>query len=397
MADHTLQHGKIHIPDGEYLERVKKCAAILQRDKLDAIIVNGNEADYANPRYFSGYWPLFERAGVAIGANGEAALLVGPESAEFGADRSRLEKVFVLKAYREGADPSYPELHADEFPDVFRSLGITGTKLRIGVASFLDTSVTIYNAIREAFPDAELVEAGYIMTELRQIKSENELACLREGYRIAQLATDAVIAEIHPGMTELQAVGIAERCVYENGAEYEGLPMYVFSEASTRHCISRSSYHPFQKGDIVQLNLSAKVDGYSAAIGYPICLGKLEGERKKIVEFGHIAHNWTVDQVKAGVISGDIAKKFYQFYVDNGFKENFAYGPLHSTGLIEVEAPWCETISTYPLAPNMTYQVDTFITTKTFGVRWEKGIVVTEKGCDILSPELPEFCPELLF
>ncbi len=388
---------RVCIPDAEYLERVEKCAAILRRENLDALIVNGNEADYANPRYFSGYWPLFERAGVVIAANGDAALLVGPESAEFGADRNKLKKLFVLKAYREGADPSYPELHADEFPDVFNSLGVGTGKVRIGVASFLDTSVTIYNAIRDAFPEAELVEAGYIMTELRQIKSENELACLREGYRIAQLATDAVIAEIRPGMTELQAVGIAERCVYENGAEYEGLPMYVFSEASTRHCISRSSYREFQKGDIVQLNLSAKIDGYSAAIGYPICLGRLEGRRREIVEFGHKAHDWTVANVKAGKISGDLAKEFYQYYVDNGFKENFAYGPLHSTGLIEVEAPWCETISTYPFAENMTYQADTFIATDTFGVRWEKGIVVTKDGCDILSPELPAYCPELEF
>ncbi|MBQ0146288.1 MAG: aminopeptidase P family protein, partial [Lachnospiraceae bacterium] len=226
--------GRICIPDAEYKERVKKAAAILQRDGFDAMIVNGNEADYANPRYFSGFWPLFERAGVAISASGDAALLVGPESAIFGADRNKLDKIFVLKAYREGADPSYPELKADEFPDVFKALGITGKKLRIAVASLLDTSVVIYNAIKEAFPEAEIVDAGYIMTELRQIKSENELACLREGYRIAQLATDAVIAEIKPGMTELQAVGIAQRCVYENGAEYEGLPMYVFSEASTR-------------------------------------------------------------------------------------------------------------------------------------------------------------------
>ena len=51
----------------------------------------------------------------------------------------------------------------------------------------------------------------------------------------------------------------------------------------------------------------------------------------------------------------------------------------------------------YPLQPNMTYQADTFISCPTFGVRWEKGLVVTESGCDILSPEIPEVCPELLF
>ena len=198
-------------------------------------------------------------------------------------------------------------------------------------------------------------------------------------------------------MTELQAVGIAQRVVYENGAEYEGLPMYVFSEASTRHAISRSSYWEFQKNDIVQLNLSAKIDGYSASIGYPVCLGKLEGERRDIVQFCRDAHAWSVDQVKAGVEAADIAKRFYQLYVDNGYAKNYVYGPLHGTGLIEVEAPWCETSSQYALQTNMTYQVDTFIATDTFGVRWEKGIAVKESGAEILSPEIPELCPELYF
>lgn len=383
-----LEHGKVYIPDAEYKERVKRAAKILVREGLDALIVNSNEADHANARYFSGFWPLFERCGVAISAAGDAALMVGPESAIFGADRSRLDKIFVLKEYRESADPAYPELVPDTYQDVFNALGIKGKKLRIGVASYLDTSVIIMEGIKNAFPEAEIVRADHIMVEMRQIKSVNELACLREGYRIAELATQQVIKEIKPGMTELQMVGVAQRAIYENGAEYEGLPMYVFSEASTRHAISRSGYRKFQKGDIVQLNLSANVDGYCAAIGYPIVLGKLEGKRRDVVLFGLEAHRWSVDQIKAGVEASDIAKGFYDFYVNNGYKDNFVYGPLHGTGMIEVEAPWCETSSNYKLQPNMTFQVDTYISTDTFGVRWEKGIAVTETGCDILSPEI---------
>lgn len=382
------EHGKAYIPDSEYKDRVKNAAAILQREGLDALIVNSNEADYANARYFSGFWPVFERAGVVISPEGDAALLVGPESREFGIDNSRLDKTFVLKEYREGADPSYPELKADTFQDVFHSLGIHGKKLKIGVASYLDTSVVIMDGIKESFPEAEIVRADHIMVELRSVKSENELNCLREGYRIAELAMQQVIKEIRPGMTELQMVGVAQRVIYENGAEYEGLPMYVFSEASTRHAISRSSYRKFQKGDIVQLNLSARIDGYSAAIGYPVVLGKLEGRRRDVVLFGLKAHQWTQAQVKAGVPASRIAADFYQYYVDNGYKDNFVYGPLHGTGMIEVEAPWVETSSDYELKPNMTYQIDTFISADTFGVRWEKGIVVTETGCDLLSPEI---------
>ena len=381
-------HGKIFIPDHEYKERVARAAKILQREKLDVMIVNSNEADYANARYFSGFWPLFERSGVAISASGDAALMVGPESREFAADRYRLEKIFVLKEYRESADPAYPELKADTYQDVFHAIGVNEKKLRIGVASYLDTSVIIMDGIKAAFPEAEIVRADHIMVELRSIKSVNEINCLREGYRIAELATQQVIKEIQPGMTELQMVGVAERVVYEQGAEYEGLPMYVFSEASTRHAISRSSYREFQKGDIVQLNLSAKIDGYSAAIGYPIVLGKLEGKRRDVVMFGLEAHKWTQQQVKSGVPASQIAENFYKYYVDNGYKDNFVYGPLHGTGMIEVEAPWVETTSDYALKPNMTFQIDTFISTDTFGVRWEKGIAVTEDGCDVLSPEI---------
>ena len=381
-------HGDICIPKHEYKERATRAGQILRREGLDALIVNGNEADYANTRYFSGFWPLFERCGVAINPDGEAALMVGPESKEFGSDRCKLDKVFVLKAYRESADPAYPELQADTFGDVFDSLGIKGKKLRIGVGSYLDTSVVIMNEIKEAFPEAEIVRADHIMVELRSIKSENEIACLKEGYRIAELASQQVIKEIKPGMTELQMVGVAQRVIYEEGAEYEGLPMYVFSEASTRHAISRSSYRQFQKGDIVQLNLSAKIDGYSAAIGYPVSLGKLEGKRKDIVMFGLEAHNWTQEKLKAGVAAADVARDFYKFYKDNGYEDNFVYGPLHGTGLIEVEAPWVETSSNYNFKPNMTFQIDTFISTDTFGVRWEKGIAIKDNGVEVLSPQI---------
>jgi len=175
-------------------------------------------------------------------------------------------------------------------------------------------------------------------------------------------------------MTELQMVGVAQRVIYENGAEYEGLPMYVFSEASTRHAISRSSYRKFERGDIVQLNLSAKIDGYSASIGYPVILGKLTGKRREIVLFGLEAHNWTQGRLRAGVIAADVAKDFYKFFLNKGYKDNFVYGPMHGTGLIEVEAPWVETTSNYTFKPNMTFQIDTFISTDTFGVRWEKGV-----------------------
>ena len=235
----------VKIPDWEYQERIKKAAKLVEEKGLDVLVVNSNEADFANVRYFSAFWPLFERAGVAISAAGDAALMVGPESNVFAADFGKIEKQFVLKVYRESADPSYPELQADTYSDVFKAIGVTGKNLRIGVASFLDTSVVMMDGLKESFPEAEIVRADEIMVTLRSIKSENEIACMKEGFRIVELATQEVIEKIKPGVTECQMIGTAQKVIYENGAEYEGLPMYIFSEKSTSHAISRSS--PFKE------------------------------------------------------------------------------------------------------------------------------------------------------
>ena len=378
---------RICIPDYEYKERIKKAAELVRKKGLDVMVVCSTESDYANARYFSGFWPLFERAGVAISARGDAALMVGPESAIFAKDFGKIDKIFVLKEFRESADPAYPELHADTFSDVFKAIGVTGENIKIGLGSYVECTLPIFEGLKNSFPKAEIVKCNDIMVNLRKIKSTNELACIREGFRIIELATDEVIKALRPGVTELEMVGVAQKVIYENGAEYEGLPMYVFSEASTRHAISRSSYRKIEKGDIVQLNLSAKIDGYSPAIGLPVIMGKLEGERR-IVDFCLKAHDWTVDRIKAGVMASDIAKDFYKLYEENGMKENFVYGPCHGTGMIEVEAPWMETISDYPLEENMTFQVDTFISGPTFGCRWEKGIAVTKDGCESMTDYL---------
>ena len=386
---------RVCIPDWEYQERIKKAAKLIAERGLDVMVVASTESDYANARYFSGFWPLFERAGVAISASGDAALLVGPESAVFGKDFGKLEKVFVLKEFRESADPSYPELVPSTFNEVFKAIGVTGENIKIGLGSYVECTLPIYEGLKDSFPKAEIVRCNDIMVQLRQIKSENELACIKEGFRIIELATDEVIRCLKPGVTELQMVGVAQRVIYENGAEYEGLPMYVFSEESTRHAISRSRYREIKKGDIVQLNLSAKIDGYSPSIGLPVVMGKLEGERREIVDFCRKMHEWTEAQLKAGVYADDVAKRFLQMYKDAGYEKNYVYGPCHGTGMIEVEAPWMETSTHYPLQENMTFQIDTFISGPTFGCRWEKGVAIKKDGCESYTDYLKKGIIEL--
>lgn len=218
---------RICIPDQEYRERIAKAAKLIRAKGLDVMVVCSTESDYANARYFSGFWPLFERAGVAISASGDAALMVGPESAIYAKDFAKIDKIFVLKEFRESADPEYPEIKAANFRDVFKSIGVSSENIKIGLGSYVECTLPIYEGLKDSYPKAEIVKCNDIMVDLRKIKSANELACIKEGFRIIELATDEVIRKLRPGVTELEMVGVAEKVIYENGAEYEGLPMYV--------------------------------------------------------------------------------------------------------------------------------------------------------------------------
>lgn len=181
---------RICIPDGEYRERIARAAKLIRGKGLDVMVVCSTESDYANARYFSGFWPLFERAGVAISASGDVALMVGPESAIYAKDFAKIDKIFVLKEFRESADPEYPEIKAANFRDVFKSIGVSSENIKIGLGSYVECTLPIYEGLKDSYPKAELVKCNDIMVDLRKIKSVNELACIKEGFRIIELATD---------------------------------------------------------------------------------------------------------------------------------------------------------------------------------------------------------------
>lgn len=378
---------RICIPPQEYLQRIEKAAKLIGESGLDVLIANSNEADFANVRYFSGFWPLFEVGGVAIAPSGQAALMVGPESEEFAQGWSPITNIHRMREYRESADPQFPGGGFHRFPDVFESIGVTNPK-KIGIAGWLVTSVDLYQSIKAAFPEAEIVKSDDLVTQLRQIKSESEIACLKEAFRISECAVDAVLSKIKPGMTELQVVGIAQQAIYENGGEYEAHALYLFGGKNTNNAISRPRYNRIEAGKIIQLNLGARVDGYSPSIGIPFCIGKLNPYQRERVQFGLDAHFKTRQWLKAGVIAGDVAKQYEAYFAENGYAENFLYGPCHGLGLLEVEKPWIETTSTYPLQTNMTFQVDTFVRDREFGLRWETGAAITDDGIDLLSDKV---------
>jgi Xaa-Pro aminopeptidase len=381
------------IPDTEFQQRVARIQGELARRNLDALIVFANEAEPHNVRYLADYWPAFESAGVLVPVEGEAILLIGPESLTYARSRSRLPKIRRLLAYRESAEPEYPGVELPSFADLLAEACPRGVR-RLGMAGMAITPVPVYEGLRAALAawGGESVRADDILTGLRWIKSENEIACMREAFRISAIALNAILEEIKPGMTELQVCGIAQREIYAHGGEYEGHPLYVLSGTHSSHAIGRPTHQPLQRGQVIQLDIGARVAGYSSSIGRAISLGPVPGEVRAMMQVALDTEKVTIELVRGGVPASQIAAQTVAYVESQGFGHALLYGPCHGIGLMECEYPWMETSSTYALQENMTFQVDSFLHTDTYGVRFEDGVRVTRDGAE----EFPTCRQELI-
>jgi Xaa-Pro aminopeptidase len=373
------------IPESEFKARIRRFQKNIRAAGLDAVLVHGNESDFANVRYLSEYWPTFEAGGVFVPGEGTPVLLIGPESEAYAKGRSHIKAIEKMIEYRESAEPEYPGIPVASYQDVVKRAMPNGTLRRLGLAGCAILTLPVYTRLQSDLPGVELVKADETLLNLRIIKSDNEIALMKKAYAISEKAIDVILGEIKPGMTELQVIGIAQREIYKNGGEYEGHALYCFSGLATKNAISRPTHKKIRKGEVIQLNIGARVGGYSSSVGVPFSIGPLPAAKKRLVEFGLEAHLKTISLIKAGKPAADVVKEYEAWVNERGFGKYMLYGPCHGIGMMEVERPWMESTSNYKLQPNMTFQVDTFFYAEDFGLRWENGVRVTKTGVDRLS------------
>ncbi len=378
------------IPTQEFYDRLKKFQSNIRVAGLDACLVHASESDMANVRYLSEYWPTFEAAAIFVPAEGESVLLVGPESDQYAAQRSVFTNIEKMIEYRESAEPECPGMAFASFKDIAAKYSPNGKIKKLGIVGWSITPLPVYMSLKEQLPEVELVKADATFLPLRFVKSENELDCMRKAYAISELAIEAIINEIKPGMTELQVIGIAQREIYKHGGEYEGHALYCFCGQSTNNAISRPTHNKIVKNEVIQLNIGARVSGYSSSIGLPISIGPLPKRKKDLVDFGLEAHFKTIEMLSAGIPAGAVVKDYEAWVKSRGFEKYMLYGPCHSIGMMEVEQPWMESTSDYELQKNMTFQVDTFFYDHDFGLRWENGVIIKEGGVEKLSSKFME-------
>ena len=380
----------IRIPDSEFRQRVEKVQAIMAQEGFDILLSYGNEAEPQFVRYFSDYWPSFETAGVLIPKTGKPLLLIGPESFTYASDRSRIPDIRLLKAFRESSEPEYPGKPLDTFTTVFHECLGDAPIHRIGVAGLPLLTVGIYQALQESlqeYGNVTVEKADHVVSAIRMIKTENELACMRKAAEITRKTMDYVIENIHVGMTESQVVGLALGKMHELGAERESYPLWVLTGTGSDQAISRPRHKVIQPGDMTFLQIGARYEGYASTIGRPVVFGKATDAQKRLIEAGYTIQEDMLSFVKAGIPARDVAIRHKELVKKLGLEDHYLYGPFHGNGLMEGEAPWIETDSTDLLQENMTFCSDVFLgshETK-IGLRIEDVIRITADGCENLT------------
>lgn len=381
------------IPRKEFEQRVKRIQQELVKRDLDVYLVHASESEFANVYYLSNYWVMWESAGVLIPQEGDPILLVGPESEQFAKSSSVVKKIRQLFEYKETSEPAYPGFDLPSFKDVLDEV-MGGKKIkRFGLGDYQIMTLPVYDSLKEALDkDVEIIRAEDIISKLRTIKSENEIAMMRKACKINEKMLDEVLGKIKPGMTEHNVHGMIVNSILQKGATGEGMPSYVMGGKNTRNAICRPTHREIKKNELIQIDAGARYGGYASSIGRVFYFGKMPPYMKKVVQFGLDAHLQTYEWIREGVTAREVAEKYYKYFVDNGFEKNFLYGPCHGCGIIEVEKPWMETNeeSNYLLEENMTFNCDTFNITPEFGLRWEDGFRVTKNGVEQFSDKWQE-------
>jgi Xaa-Pro aminopeptidase len=344
------------------MSRADRLAERLAVRELDALVVT----NLFNVRYLTGF----------TGSNGVA--IVGPELRDFITDFRYVEQV---KREVEGFERIRGR--QDLVADVAERLE--------GRVGFEDQHMTVRAHKRLAGlvgEGVELVPAGGIVEELRAVKSEDELARIREAAKLADEILEYVRERGLVGRTE-RAVAIDLECeMRERGAEEPSFPSIVAAGPNGALPHAHPGDTRIGPGQLVVVDLGAKLDGYCSDCTRTFATGELSDEATEVYELVERAQRETLAAIRAGALCREVDGVARSIIESAGHGEHFGHGVGHGVGIEVHEAPRLS-----QLAPEdarleagnvVTVEPGVYLPGE-LGVRIEDLVTVTEDGCEILS------------
>ena len=293
---------------------------------LDAVVVCGNEyTGYeGSVRYASGFRILHRYAYVLVPLEDEPSI-VFPREARWVGDHAETwieDKVFA---------PHPGEWLADRARDRgFRRIGVYG----------LDFIMAVRDHVALAAGPAEVVnwDAGFDLA--RAVKSEEELASVRESCRINEAGVWAVLDAFEPGKTEAELMGEAERIFTEagcyrttmdmvlTGPDGSAWPEFKFPDAT----------RPIDRDDLVLFGLEiAGPGGHWVEFSRPFCAGQPSKETLSGMDAYLEYYEAAKQTMRGGATAHDVHRAVSKGFTERGFTLGHVTG--HSIGMTMIEHP----------------------------------------------------------
>ncbi len=240
-----------------------------------------------------------------------------------------------------------------------------------------------YSAYKETLKEIEFLPYGEELNALRMIKTPEELENIKMAEHIGDIAFKQILADIRPGVTELEIAAKLEYIMKTNGAEGLSFDPIVASGINSSMPHAVPGRKKIENGDFVTMDFGCIYNGYCSDMTRTVVVGKANEKQKEIYNTVLKAQLAVLEQLKAGMKGSDIDKIARDIINGAGYEGCFGHGLGHSVGLFIHESPRASMKSEDIVECGMTLTVEPGIYVKDFGgVRIEDLVVITKDGCE---------------
>jgi Xaa-Pro aminopeptidase len=236
---------------------------------------------------------------------------------------------------------------------------------------------------RRDFPNMDWLPMDSILSDLRMIKTADELEKIKIACRLADAVMEHAVRLLQPGVTEMDILLDLEFFIKRQGAT-PAFDTIVVSGPNSARPHGKPGERRLQSGDFVTLDLGAKLNGYNSDITRTFVIGEASDRHRQVYEAVLRAEEEAIAFMKPGVSGKDVDARSREVLGD--LAQYFVHGLGHGLGLNVHDYGSLSTRSTDILAPGMVFTVEPGVYIEGFGgVRIEDDVVVTETGVEVLT------------
>ena len=227
------------------------------------------------------------------------------------------------------------------------------------------------------------VEADDLITTLRMIKDDEEIASIKKACEITDRCFDILKNYIRPGLTEKQ---IAKRIknFFQENSEGESFDTIVASGENSSKPHAVPTDRVIEENDIITIDMGCKVNGYCSDMTRTVFIGKPTEEQKNIYKLVLENQKKVLNEIRDGQSIKTLVKSVESDFNINNQTLIHALG--HGVGLEIHEAPSINAKNENLLKENMVITDEPGIyLAGSFGVRIEDTVLVTKKGAIALT------------